>query len=192
MPHGAHTLFPAIPSIANSASNSHNPEAPMLSQAIIPPSDSTSNSHNMEAVRGSQIIASPSESPPSPPTHHQSQIIVSTSGNIFPITMFPLSQTLHPDVQVKQMNGILKLEMLFPAEWLKQHNFKWNVKLDEWLPFYEFWKPSPSVLPTIDQIWEEHMEGIGSPRSFSILELTANWGGRWKWNIQKIKTESSK
>jgi len=164
----------------------------MLSQAIIPPSNSTSNSHNMEAARGSQVIASPSKSPPSPPTHHQSQIIVSASGNIYPITMFPLSQTPHPDVQVKQMNGILKLETLFPAERLKRHNFEWNVKLDEWLPFYEFWKPSPGVPPTIDQIWEEHMEGIGSPRSFSILELTANWGGRWKRNIQKIKTESSK
>jgi len=164
----------------------------MLSQAIIPPSDSTSNSHNMGAARGSQVITSPSESPPSPPsTHHQSQIIVSASGNIYPITMFPLSQT-HPDVQVKQMNGILKLETLFPAEWLKQHNFEWNAKLDEWLPFYEFWKPSPGVLPTIDQIWEEHMEGIGSPRFSLILELTANWGGRWKRNIQKIKTESLK
>ena len=66
------------------------------------------------------------------------------------------------------------------------------MKLDEWLPLYDFWRPSPGVPPTVDQIWEEYTEGMGSPKSFSILELTANWGGRWKCNIQKIKTESSK
>jgi len=122
---------------------------------------------------------------------HQSQIVVSGNGNIYPITMFPLSQS-HPDVQVKQMAQISKLESLFPTERLKQHNFEWNAKRDEWLPFYDFWRPSPGVPPTVDQIWAEYMEGIGNPKSFSILELTANWGGRWKRNIQKIKTESSK
>ena len=133
-------------------------------------------------------IASPS-SPPSP--LHQSQIVVSGNGNVYPITMFPLSR-LHPDVYVKQMTAISKLEGLFPTERLKQHNFEWNMKLDEWLPLYDFWKPSPGVPPTVDQIWEEYTKGMGSPKSFSILELTANWGGRWKRNIQKIKTESSK
>jgi len=106
------------------------------------------------------------------------------------MTMFPLS--LHPDVQVKQMMEISKLEKLFPMQRLKQHNFEWNAKLDEWLPIYDFWRPSPGVPPTIDKVWEEHTEGIGNPKSLSILELTANWSGRWKRNIQKIKTESSK
>ena len=133
-------------------------------------------------------IVSPS-SPPSP--LHQSQIVVSGNGNIYPATMFPLSR-LDPDVYVKQMTAISKLEGSFPTEQLKQHNFEWNIKLDEWLPLYDFWRPSPGVPPTVNQIWEEYTEGMGSPKSFSILELTVNWGGRWKRNIQKIKTESSK
>ena len=151
----------------------------------------TSNSHTMETPAPPQVITSSFSPPPAPTALHQSQIIVSANGNIYPMTTFPLSQS-HPDVQVKQMLGISKLEGLFPMERLKQHNFEWNPKLDEWLPHYNFWRPSPGVPPTVDQIWEEYTEGIGNPRSFSILELTANWGGRWKRNIQKIKTESSK
>jgi len=161
------------------------------SQVIVPTSDSVSNLHNLEGTSVSQAITSPSKSPLSPPTHYQSQIIVSTNGNIYPTTMFPLSLS-HPDVHVKQMLGLSKLESLFPAERLKRHNFEWNAKLDEWLPLYDFWKPSAGVPPTVDQIWEEYTEGIDNPKSLSILELTANWGGHWKRNIQKIKTESSK
>lgn len=179
VPHRADILFPTIPTV-NSLSNNLEPVGAMVStpsQVIAPTSDSVSNSHNLEGTSVPQAITSPPEPWLSPPTHHQSQIIVSTNGNIYPTTMFPLSLS-HPDVHVKQMLGLSKLESLFPAERLKRHNFEWNAKLDEWLPLYDFWKPSAGVPPTVDQIWEEYTEGIDNPKSLSILELTANWGGR--------------
>lgn len=190
VPHRVDILFPTILTV-NFPSNNLEPVGAMVltpSQVIVPTSDSVCNSHNLEGTSVSQAIASPSKSPLSSPTHHQSQIIVSTNGNIYPTTMFPLSLS-HLDVYVKQMLGLSKLKSLFPVECLKQHNFEWNVKLDKWLPLYDFWKPSASIPPNVDQIWEEYTKGIDNPKSLSILELTATWGGHWKWNI---KTESSK
>lgn len=124
VPHGADIHFPTILTV-NSPSNNLEPVGAMVStpsQVIVSTSDSVCNSHNLEGTSVSQAITSPSESLLSLPTHYQSQIIVSTNGNIYPTTMFPLLLS-HLDVHVKQMLGLSKLESLFPVERLKRHNF---------------------------------------------------------------------
>ena len=85
------------------------------SQSQNPSTDSTHDS-------GALDPPIPLSSSSSPSSLHQSQIVVSGNGNIYPITMFPLSQP-HPNVYIKQMTAISKLEGLFPTERLKQHNF---------------------------------------------------------------------
>ena len=87
------------------------------------------------------------------------------------------------------MKAFTELETKFTAEQLKHLTFEW--KQDEWLPeFDDFWRPSAGVPPTLEQVLQEYTSGVGL--RLSIRELNTHWKGRWKRNIQKIKTESSK
>ena len=138
-----------------------------------------------------QVISQVTELNPSCVLTSGNGIVVSGNGNIYSSSMFPLDPNL--DVQAAQMKAISELEAQFPTERLKMHTFEWNSKHNEWLPiFEEFWKPGGGSPTSIAQIWEEYTIGMGNPRSFSIEELTNRWCGRWKRNIQKIKTEASK
>jgi len=153
---------------------------------ILPPA-----SISQSISSAAQVISQVAESNPSRILNSGNDIVVSGNGNIYSSSMFPLDPDL--DIQAAQMKAISELEAQFPVERLKMHTFEWNSKQNEWLPiFEEFWKPGGGSPTSIAQIWEEYTTGMGNPRSFSIEELTNHWGGRWKRNVQKIKTESSK
>lgn len=121
-----------------------------------------------------------------PSTAHN--VAVSQRGTVYLPTVFPLS--IDPHERATQLEEIDKLELKFPSERLKHHQFEWKVAINEWLPYYDWWKPSASTYPSIEQIWTEYE--LGMDGQLSIRELIAGWDARWKRNKQNIKSEYSR
>lgn len=126
-----------------------------------------------------------SHTPPAPP-----QIFVSGSGGVYTSSVFPLSANL--DVRQKQEVDIISLEGVFTYEKLTKHKFEWDDKTETWLPIFgSFWKPSKlNEKATVDDFWTENR--FGKDGKFSIKELDAKWGARWKRNKPALKTEGSR
>jgi hypothetical protein len=114
---------------------------------------------------------------------------VSLSGNIYPPATFD-SLTNEPKLRELQQTAIQKLEDLFTYERVAKHQFDWESKHEDWLPRFEsFWRPKGRDL-TVEDIWREDRFGIEG--TFSIQELTARWGARWKRNEPRLKTEAGR
>jgi hypothetical protein len=113
---------------------------------------------------------------------------ISLSGNIYPFTTFPISSD--PSFIEGQHNSIIELESIFSFEKLLKHQFEWIQESSEWLPkFDSYFKPTKREL-TIYDIWKENRFGING--QFSIQELTAQWGPRWRRNVGSLKTEAGR
>src|ERR1700678_1026491 len=113
---------------------------------------------------------------------------ISLSGNIYPFTTFPISSD--PSFIEGQHNSIIELKSIFSYEKLLKHQFEWIQESSEWLPkFDSYFKPTKREL-TIYDIWKENRFGING--QFSIQELTAQWGPRWRRNVGSLKTEAGR
>ena len=116
-------------------------------------------------------------------------MVVSSGGNVYSTMTFPLNPNVN--IQAMQMKALYDLESKVLPNTLKTHTFKWDSRHEDWLPvFNDFWKPSKGGTPSVDEIWKEHSNGIGG--HLSITQLKSIWGGRWKCNQKKIKTESAR
>jgi hypothetical protein len=130
------------------------------------------------------------EMPPEPiPPSQIPEPYVSPSGNIYPPTTFAI---LLDDLHLREIQqaSIQRLENLFTYERIAKHVFEWETKHEDWLPRFEsFWRPKGRDL-TVEDIWREDRFGIEG--TFSIQELTARWGARWKRNEPRLKTEAGR
>jgi len=113
--------------------------------------------------------------------------VISGLGNLYSHTTFPLS--IDVDIWAQQMKAISALEAKVSVEKLQWHEFLWVN--NAWLPHItEFWKPSPTTMPSYDELWQEYDTGIGN--RLSLCQLTNIWGARWKRNIASLKVEGSR
>ncbi|KAL4257052.1 hypothetical protein AB1N83_013838 [Pleurotus pulmonarius] len=154
--------------------------SPSLSSASTPDGPTPPLPASTAPMFTSSSMAQPSQSIPHTAITH--------CGTIYPHSVFPLSQDIHEREQ--QLSAIDTLESKFPPDRLKRHAFEWKVSNNEWLPYYQWWKPNPGTYPSIEQIWTEHE--LGMDGQLSIRELGMGWDARWKRNKQNIKSEYSR
>jgi hypothetical protein len=135
---------------------------------------------NQDLPLGPPVIALPLQVP---------EPYISLSGNIYPPSTFEFLSD-HPNLREIQQTSIQKLEDLFTYERIAKHVFEWETKNEDWLPRFEcFWRPKGRDL-TVEDVWREDRFGIEG--KFSIQELTARWGARWKRNEPRLKTEAGR
>ncbi|KAF6748751.1 hypothetical protein DFP72DRAFT_1073852 [Ephemerocybe angulata] len=142
--------------------------------------ETVSNTTSPTLASPTVITSAPSKAP-----------AISGSGTVYPFSAFPLSTNL--EIRAAQVREISILESKLPPERLKHNSFEWlddspRRGVSEWLPeFSGYWKPSPGQTPSLKDIWNENEYGIG--HRFSIKELRANWGVRWRRNVNGMKVE---
>lgn len=144
----------------------------------------------MEPMIDSRHISTQPESRSESEERVSSAAHVSPAGNIYPSAVFPFSSIENLDLRSAQESALQKLEDLFTYERIMKHTFEWEGKHTDWLPKFEaFWRPKNRDL-TIDDIWKE--DRFGFDGRFSVQELTARWGARWKRNEPRLKTEAGR
>ncbi|KAF5312044.1 hypothetical protein D9619_002517 [Psilocybe cf. subviscida] len=118
------------------------------------------------------------------------QVYITTSGSIFPSDVFPLSH--ETTIRSEQIESIAQLDATLPYAKLIKHQFVWlpqdrAKKRYAWTPFVDaLWSADPATT-TVDDYWTENR--FGKEGRLSIQEMDAQWGPRWRRNVQKLKTE---
>ncbi|PPQ87090.1 hypothetical protein CVT24_012322, partial [Panaeolus cyanescens] len=149
------------------------PQNPIPAAATASTAVSNSNVHCTES-RGS---------------HHPP--VVSGSSRIYPWKVFPICDDSDPHTRSAQMKALTKLENDIGSDTLKSasHTFTWVQ--NEWLPdFPGFYLPGVQASPTLQDIWNEQIDGIDG--RFSITMLKKHWATRWRQGNGGIKTEGTR
>ncbi|KAJ6558625.1 hypothetical protein DFH09DRAFT_1084138 [Mycena vulgaris] len=162
-----------------------------------PPSASSAPFPNftINISSGGTVISGIQQTTPFLPTPllQSSSLTVNNSFNAPPPPLPPAPQLSMPFTPAPDPDLVLdsnvpnaKWEMLcrkFSTSQLAAHKWSWTA--GDWLPTYEH--------PPISQImavWNEWVRGVEG--CIPIEMLTRTWGGSWKHNIGKVKTESSR
>ncbi|KAF6753507.1 hypothetical protein DFP72DRAFT_849133 [Ephemerocybe angulata] len=116
---------------------------------------------------------------------------ISGSGTVYSFATFPLSTNL--EMRATQVREISVLEKKLSPGQLKHNSFEWvenspKQGVGEWIPeFSGYWKPPSNQTASLKDIWNENEYGIG--HRFSIKQLRAHWGVRWRRNVNGLKVE---